>query len=476
VDAAEYRSSDALGLAGLVAAGEVSAAEVLDAAIASIDARNPELNAVVSRCDEVARDEVARGLPAGPFTGVPYLIKDLNAHVAGLPSTQGVRLFADVVAEHDSEFVARLRRAGMVILGKTNTPGFGSSTSTEPGFFGRCHNPWNLERVAGGSSGGAASAVAGGIVPAAHATDGGGSIRIPASCCGLFGLKVTRGRVTHAPYAGEGWNGMSVGHAVTRSVRDSAAILDATCTPFPGDPYVAPSPARPYLDEVTTEPGRLRVGLLDRQPGTGLEPDADCRAGLEAAARLLDTLGHHVEPVEWPELPMAPAAITGTISSTHIANAVDRRLEALGRELRDDDLDQWIRLIVERGRDVTGEVYVQAVAAMHATGRTVAAMMAGYDVLCTPTLAIVPPELGILDPNGDFVAALPYLGAMSGFLSIANITGQPAMSVPLHRSADGLPVGVHFMGRFGDEASLFRLAGQLERAAPWPALAPAASS
>jgi len=472
VDASEYRSYDALGLAALVASGAVSAAEVLDAAIAAIDARNPDLNAVVSRCDAAARADVARGLPDGPLTGVPYLIKDLNAHVAGLPSTQGVRLFADVVAERDSEFVARLRRAGMVILGKTNTPGFGSSTSTEPGLFGQCHNPWSLDHVAGGSSGGAASAVAGGIVPAAHATDGGGSIRIPASCCGLFGLKVTRGRITHAPYAGEGWNGMSVGHAVTRSVRDSAALLDATSAPFPGDPYVAPTPARPYLDEVGTDPGRLRVGLLDRQPGTGLEPDADCRAGLDAAARLLDTLGHHVEAAEWPELPMPPAAMTGTISSTHIANAVDRRLEALGRDLRDDDLDLWIHFIVERGREVTGETYVQAVAAMHATGRAIAAMMSDYDVLLTPTLAIVPPKLGILDPNGDFLGALPYLGAMSGFLAIANITGQPAMSVPLHRSADGLPVGIHVMGRFGDEATLFRLAGQLEHAAPWTALAP----
>ena len=472
MEQSEYQSYDALGLAGLVASGAVSAGEVLDAAIGAIDDRNPALNAVVSRCDDAARADVARGLPAGPLTGVPYLIKDLNAHVAGLPSTQGVRLFADVIAEHDSEFVARLRRAGMVILGKTNTPGFGSSTSTEPGLFGPCHNPWNLDHVAGGSSGGAASAVAGGIVPAAHATDGGGSIRIPASCCGLFGLKVTRGRITHAPYAGEGWNGMSVGHAVTRSVRDSAALLDATCAPFPGDPYVAPAPARPYLDEVGTEPGRLRVGLLDRQPATGLEPDADCRAGLEAAARLLESLGHHVEPADWPELPMPPALMTGTISSTHIANAVDRRLEALGRDLRDDDLDLWIRFIVERGRDVTGETYVQAVAGLHASGRAIAAMMADYDVLLTPTLAIVPPKLGILDPNGDFAAALPYLGAMSGFLSIANITGQPAMSVPLHRSADGLPVGIHVIGRFGDEATLFRLAGQLERAAPWTALAP----
>ena len=473
MDPREYAAQDALGLAALVASGAVSAEEVLDAALVAIDDRNPALNAVVARADAAARDDVARGLPDGPLRGVPYLIKDLNAHVAGLPSTQGVRLFADQVADVDSEFVARLRRAGMVIVGKTNTPGFGSSTSTEPGLFGPCRNPWNLDHVAGGSSGGAASAVAGGMVPAAHATDGGGSIRIPASCCGLFGLKVTRGRVTHAPYAGEGWNGMSVGHAVTRSVRDSAAILDATCGPFPGDPYAAPAPARPYLDEVGLEPEPLRVAVVDRQPATGLEPEPEVRAGLDAAARLLEELGHHVEPAGWPELPMPPAAITGVVSSTHIANAVDRRLEALGRELRDDDLDQWIHVIVGRGRAVTGEEYVQAVTGMHAAGRVVAAMMADYDVVLTPTMAITPPRLGILDPNtGSMADALAYLGAMSGFLSIANITGQPAMSVPLHRAPDGLPVGIHFLGRFGDEGTLFRLAAQLERAAPWSALAP----
>ncbi|MBM3658507.1 MAG: amidase [Actinobacteria bacterium] len=465
----EYTAHDALGLAALVEAGEVTAAEVLDAALAAIDARNPELNAVVSRADDAARADVARGLPAGPLRGVPYLIKDLNAHVAGLPSTQGVRLFADQVAEVDSEFVGRLRRAGAVIVGKTNTPGFGSSTSTEPGLFGPCRNPWDPSRSAGGSSGGAASAVAGGMVPAAHATDGGGSIRIPASCCGLFGLKTTRGRITHAPYAGEGWNGMSVGHAVTRTVRDSAAILDATRAPFPGDPYVAPQPARPYLDEVGADPGRLRIALLDRQPVTGLEPEPEVRAGFEAAARLLDTLGHHVEPARWPELPMAPTMILGTVSSTHIANAVDQRLAALGRDLRDDDLDRWIHVMVERGRSVTGEEYVQAVAAMHAVGRTIAGWMADYDVLCTPTMAITPPPIGVMDPNAASIGdVLTYLGAMGGFLNIANITGQPAMSVPLHRASDGIPVGIHFVGRFGDEATLVRLAAQLEHAAPWP--------
>ena len=468
MEPSEYVAQDALGLAELVARGEVSALEVLEAALAAIDASNPDLNAVIARRDDAARAEVTAGLPDGPLRGVPYLIKDLNGHVAGLPTTNGVRLFADAVATRDSEFVARLRRAGAVIVGKTNTPGFGTSTSTEPSLFGPCRNPWDVGRVSGGSSGGAAAAVAGGMVPAAHATDGGGSIRIPASCCGLFGLKPTRGRVTHAPFAGEAWAGMSMGHAVTRTVRDSAAILDVVAGPFPGDPYAAPTPARPFADEVGADPGRLRIAMLDGPPMIELALDPECAHALESAARLLDTLGHHVEPATWPELPTLPAFVLGVISSTNIANSVDQRLADLGRELRDDDLDVWVRDTVERGRATTGVQYVQAVATMHAIGRAIGAFMADYDVLLTPTMAIVPPPLGVLDPNQPFFDALPTLSGMSGMTSIANLTGQPAMSVPLHRTPEGLPVGVQCIGRFGDEATLFRLASQLEAAAPWP--------
>ena len=466
MEPSEYVAQDALGLAELVAHGEVSALEVLEAALAAIDASNPDLNAVIARRDDAARAEVTAGLPDGPLRGVPYLIKDLNGHVAGLPTTNGVRLFADAVATRDSEFVARLRRAGAVIVGKTNTPGFGLSTSTEPPFFGACHNPWDLERSAGGSSGGAAAAVAGGMVPAAHATDGGGSIRIPASCCGLFGLKPTRGRVTHAPFAGESWAGMSMGHAETRTVRDSAAILDVTSGPFPGDPYVAPPPARPFLAEVGAEPGRLRIALLDRPSRSDLSVDPECLQALDDAARLCERLGHHVEPATWPELP--PATAVAAISAVHVANAVDQRLSELGRPLRGDDLDGFARDVSERGRTVTGVEYVQAVAAMHAIGRAVAAWSAPYDVLLSPTMAVLPPKLGVIDPERPFFDSLPTLTGMSCFASIANVTGQPAMSVPLHRTAAGLPVGVQCIGRFGDEATLFRLARQLEAAAPWP--------
>jgi amidase len=274
--------------------------------------------------------------------------------------------------------------------------------------------------------------------------------------------------VTLAPFAGESWNGLSIGHAVTRTVRDSAAILDVTSGPFPGDPYVAPPPARPFLDEVGADPGHLRIALLDKAPMSDVAVEPECAHALEGAARLLDTLGHHVEPARWPELPMMPAFVLGVISATDIASKVDLRLEELGRELRDDDVDLWVHDTVERGRTISGEQYVQAVATMHAIGRTVAAFMADYDVLLAPTMGITPPKLGVLDPNAPFLDALNTLTAMSGFTSIANLTGQPAMSVPLHRSADGLPVGVQVFGRFGDEATLFRLASQLEAAAPWP--------
>lgn len=468
----EYVAHDAVGLAELVARGEVTADEVLDAALSVIDARNPEINAFVARCDDAARSSIAAGLPDGPLRGVPYALKDLNSHVAGLPNTNGCRLFADDVSTEDSEFVARLRRAGMVVIGKTNTPAFGTSPSTEPVLFGPTRNPWDTTRSAGGSSGGAAAAVASGMLPAAHATDGGGSIRIPASECGLFGLKTTRHRVTLAPFAGEGWAGLSVGHAVTRSVRDSALLLDLTSAPYAGDPVVAPRPDRPYADEVTADPGSLRIGLIDRPVSPGVVVDPEVLAALGDAARLCEELGHIVIPTEWPEFQVMPAAAMGVLSSTNVAVAIDDRLDALGRAEREDDLDLWMRTIVGQGRSVSARDYVHAVSDMHAIGRAVGQWMVPFDVLLTPTLSILPPEIGVLDPMRPVTEVLGVLGGLTGFLSIFNVTGQPAMSVPLGRSTSGLPIGIQFAGRFGDESTLLRLAGQLERAQPWAGLAP----
>src|SRR4051812_41055949 len=290
----DYEGYDALGLADLVRRGETTPTELLDAALARLDARNPALNAVVTPLVEAARRDIAAGLPDGPFTGVPFLVKELVASVAGAATTAASRLYRNQVATADSEIVARFRRAGLVIAGKTNSPEFGLSPTTESRLYGITRNPWRLDLAPGGSSGGAAAAVAAGIVPVAHATDGGGSIRIPASCCALFGLKPTRARVTAGPEGGEGLSGLANQHVVSRSVRDSAAMLDAIAGPMPGDPYAAAPPPRPFIDEVGRPPGRLRIAFSATAPN-GVPVDAECRAAAEDAARLCEQLGHHVE-------------------------------------------------------------------------------------------------------------------------------------------------------------------------------------
>jgi amidase len=460
-----YDEHDAVGLAGLVEAGEVTATEVVEEAIARIEALNPTLNAVVSRCYDDARARLAAELPPGPLSGVPMLVKDLYIHVAGLPTTHGSRLFADAVADRDSEHVARLRRAGCVVLGKTNTPEFGATATTEPLLFGATRNPWALDRTPGGSSGGSAAAVAGGMLPAAHATDGGGSIRIPASCCGLFGLKPTRGRNTMAPHAGEAAGGMSVQHALTRTVRDSAALLDATHGPALGDPYWAPPPARPFSAELGVDPGRLRIALMTTPP-TGAAVDPACVAATEAAAGLCEDLGHVVEPAAWP-VPADAIAAVGPVMSANTAATVAERLEVLGRDLADGDLEPGVRAGLEAGRAVTGEQYARALRRCHALGRSMAEFQQTYDVVLTPTLGALPTLLGDMDHNADRERWLDLVRRFSCMTTLFNATGQPAMSVPLHWTDEGLPVGVQFAGRFGDEATLFRLAAQLEQAAPW---------
>ncbi len=469
----EYESYDACGLAELVARGDVTAAEVLEAAIERVEARNPAVNAVVHRLDDEAR-AAAAGLAAGSFTGVPFLIKDLNAHVAGAPTTHGSRLFADAVAEVDSEFVARWRRAGLAILGKTNSPEFGLTGTTEPLLFGPSRNPWDLSRTTGGSSGGAAAAVASGMLPAAHATDGGGSIRIPASACGLVGLKPTRGRVTQAPHAGEGWAGMSIGGTVTRTVRDTAALLDAVCAPHPGDPYWAPPPARPYLAEVGADPGRLKIALVTTTLA-GATVDPECVAAAEHAARACEALGHHVERIDaWPAVGSGVAGAFQIMTANLVAT-VDERLGVLGRVLRDDDLEPGTLGAYEMGQGVTGAQYASAVRGLHSASRAMATFHDTYDLVCSPTLGTPPVPIGWLDPNGDTAIYRERIGRFVGFTQLFNVTGQPAISLPLWWTTGsgangvpaGLPVGVQFGARFGDEATLIRLAAQLEQAHPW---------
>jgi len=474
--AEEFESFDGLGLAGLVRRGDVSPAELLDLAVSRVEARNPELNAVVTRLYDQARAAIAAGLADGPFTGVPYLLKDLGAHYAGAVTSFGSALFKDFVVDHDSEITARLRRAGLVIFGKTNTPELGLTASTEPRLFGPTRNPWKLTHSAGGSSGGSAAAVAAGMVPMAHATDGGGSIRIPASCCGLFGLKPTRARNPVGPDAGEGWGGASVSHAVTRTVRDSAVLLDATSGPDIGDPYWAPTPARPFLEEVGRDPGRLRIAITTR-PWNGAPVDPECVEAAVAAGRLCERLGHHVEEAT----PAVDAKLLGEatliIIGANVRAALEARAGALGRELAAGDVERLTWARATEGNTARAADYARSIGVVHRTGRVVARFFTRYDILLSPTMCQPPYPLGVLDLMSDDAEAYmrAILGAI-GFTSLFNSAGGPAMSVPLAWSRAGLPIGVQFAAPFGDEATLFRLGAQLETTQPWAERRPPAGA
>jgi Asp-tRNA(Asn)/Glu-tRNA(Gln) amidotransferase A subunit family amidase len=462
----EYRRHDAVALARLVARREIGAAEVLETAIARAGEVNPAINAIVHKQYERARRGVAAGPGDGPLAGVPFLIKDLGFFETGEPATFGSRLFKDFVADHDTVYVTRCKRAGLVFIGRSSSPEFGLNPNTEPLLYGSCRNPWNLEYSPGGSSGGAAAAVAAGILPMAHATDGGGSIRIPAAQCGLFGLKPSRGRVSLAPDAGEGWGGLSAGHVVSRSVRDSALMLDCTAGPEPGDPYAAPPPERPFLEAVARPPKRLRIALmLKDHRGAALHPE--CRKAVERAAELCAQLGHAVEEAD-PGLDMAALRpMNARIAAVNTARSCRLRWQALGREPNPEDVEAGTWAVYQRGLSLGGVEYVEAIAAAHAAGRKLAAFLAGYDVILSTTLAGPPPKLGYFDQNGD---VRTFTERVTEYLSVTplhNATGTPAMSVPLHWTEDGLPVGVHFAGRYGEEATLLALAAELETAQPW---------
>ncbi len=466
---------DALAQAALVRDGVASPRELVDAAIDRIDAVNDQLNAVIHRRDERARAEADAGPPDGPFRGVPILVKDLDGTLADEPLHLGNRLLRDLehVPDHDSYLFARLRAAGCVIVGKTNTPELGLLPTAESHAHGPTRNPWNLERSTGGSSGGSGAAVASGMVPVAHAGDGGGSIRIPASACGLFGLKPSRGRVSLGPDEGEAWAGLVARHVVTRTVRDSAAVLDVIAGPMPGDPYAAAPPARPFLDEVGAEPGRLRVGVMSAvTPGGLAEVDPACTAAADDAAALLASLGHIVEPA-YPE-PLDDLALLVHFATVLAAStAYDlRKLGVLvGRDLSADDVEPLTWAQAEAGRTITAEAYLDAVESLRAWARRMAAWwepaddQSGFDLLLTPTMARPPAPLGEIrgdDAEGALIAATPY----AAFTVPFNVTGQPAMSVPLHW-ADGLPIGVQLVGASEREDLLFRVAAQLESARPW---------
>lgn len=462
--------SDAIATAQAIRDGELSTREVVDTAISRIEKHNPELNAVVHTRFDQALAEVRDGLPDGPLQGVPILVKDLHADVAGLPSTGGSRLFADVRAAQDSAVVARYRKAGMVVLGTTNTPELGKNASTESLLYGPARNPWELTHSPGGSSGGSAAAVASGMVPVAHGTDGGGSIRIPSSMCGLFGLKPSRGRASDWPYPASLAAPVSVHHALTTTVRDSALLLDIAAGPVPGDAYGAPAPEGSFLEQVGREPGRLRIGYTTAAVD-GIQTDPACVAALERAVALCAELGHEPVEVTLDYDVIAAMAASGLIMGATLVANVEARLAELGRELRDDDLEPFTRVMFENYRTSTAAQLAQALQTAQETGWQIGTMFADYDVLLTPTISRPVPPLGTLDTT-DPAKMYEVASAYSVFTSLFNVTGQPAMSVPFGTTDSGLPLGVQFAADLGQEALLLRLAGQLEQAATWPRRAP----
>jgi amidase len=464
----DFSHLDATAMAELVRRKEIKPIELVEAAIERIERLNPRLNAVVRPMYAEARELANSGaIPEGPFTGVPFLLKDLMAAYAGVPMTSGSRFLRDLVPDHDSELVRRLRRAGLVVLGKTNTPELGVLPTTEPHLFGPCRNPWDLGRTTGGSSGGSSAAVAARLVPMAHANDGGGSIRIPASCCGLFGLKPTRARNPLGPDVGDVMSGLIAEHAVTISVRDSAALLDATSGPDLGDPYWAPPPARPFREEVGADPGRLRIAFTTATLTEGtVHPD--CVAAVQDAAALCRTLGHVVEEA-------APGVSGDMVSQSFItlwsagfAWVVESMAFVTGRTPTADQFEPLTWAIFEMGRQHTAAGYLAALQRLQLVSRQIAHFFTSYDLWLTPTLAEPPLPLGAFDSTPDNpLAGLFRAATFVPFTPLCNITGQPAMSVPLFWNAEGLPIGTHFVGRFGDEATLFRLAAQLEAVRPW---------
>jgi Asp-tRNA(Asn)/Glu-tRNA(Gln) amidotransferase A subunit family amidase len=462
----DYLEYDALGLAELVRSKEFAAEELLEAAIARIEAINPELNAVVIKMYDEARATIASGVGDGPFAGVPFLLKDLGAPYEGVRTTLGSRLFEQNVAGYDNELVQRYKAAGLVTMGRTNTPEFGLNGSTESVLLGSCRNPWDTTRSSGGSSGGAGAAVASRMVPIAHGSDGGGSIRIPSSCCGVFGLKPSRGRMPTGPDAGENWEGFATNHALSLSVRDNAALLDATSSPETGAPYGIPAPARPFVEEVSTNPRKLRIAYFTQ--GAAAETHPDCVAAVHDAAELLDELGHEVVEAA-PELDydiIKPAF--SLIVSSHAAAMLDGFKNNMATEITTDVVEPATLGWAQAGWRASAADFAGTKAIVNATTRTVAEFLTQYDVILTPTLGTPPPKLGYHDTvNLPFEEFHQRLFDFLPFTWLHNLTGLPAMSLPLYWNAAGLPIGVQVAGRYADEATLYRLAGQLEQARPW---------
>jgi amidase len=467
---------DATAQAELVRRGDLTPRELVDAAIARLERLNLQLNAVIHPALERARAAAAAPLPDGPFRGVPFLMKDIGGSEAGAPYHCGMRFLRDAgwTEREDAYLTRRFRGAGLISLGRTNTPELALMPTTEPEAYGATRNPWNLAHSAGGSSGGSASAVAAGIVSAAHASDGGGSIRGPASMCGLVGLKPTRGRNSFGPSLGERWSGFSAEFVVTRSVRDAAALLDVTAGAMPGDPYTAPPPPRPFATALASPPAALRVGILRGAPRQ-VDTHPECVAAVDRTARLLSDLGHRVEEAHPPALDEPEHVLTYVaIVSANTARAIEAWGQRVGRPAGEADMEPLTWALAERGRGARATELLAAVESVHAFGRRLALWWdGGFDLLVTPTQAAPPPAIGYLrstaaEPLLAFIRSAPYGACTLPF----NMSGQPAISLPLHWTPEGLPIGVQLAAAFGREDLLLAVSAQLESAAPWSARRP----
>jgi amidase len=453
---------DATGVAAAIRAGQVSAGEVLARTLARIDERDPQIAAIAERATDQAFDA------DGPLAGVPFVVKDLGVDVAGMHGRNGSKLFADKVNTADSELVRRYRAAGLRIVATTKVPELGRNASTEPRLQGPTHNPHRRTHSPGGSSGGTAAAIASGMVPIGHGNDGGGSIRLPASMCGLFGLKPSRARVTAFPRRTLLSYPLGINHVLTRSVRDSALVLDLTHGPMPGDPFVCPPPARPFLDEVGADPGRLRIALATGRPDGGpVHPD--CIGAVEEAAKLLESLGHHVEPAapDWPTDDLRAAM--GGLMSAPLAADIDARLAELGRDLAEDDLEPMTRLMYDGAKHTPATAVVGALQAVERAAHVLGAFHDAWDLLLTPTIAMPVPPLGTLDMTRP-ETMMEHGASYSAFTGFANTSGQPAVSLPIATDSTGLPLGIQLVAPYGREDLLLRVSAQVEAARPWSIL------
>lgn len=482
----EYRQYDALSLAGLVRQKEITAAELVEIAITRAESVNPTINAIVFPLYDMAREMAEKANPESPFAGVPFLVKDLALEIAGTPRASGCRGYQGYVSKEDCYLAQRYRRAGLSFLGKTSTPEFGLTPYTEPKAFGPTRNPWDIGHTAGGSSGGSAAAVAAGITPMATASDGGGSIRIPASCCGLFGLKPSRGRISLGPQNGEGWSGAVMEHCVSRSVRDSAALLDLSQGPAPGDPFIIRPPEKPYLETIREAPGKLRVGMSTAHT-LGQEVDMECILAVEKTAKLLESLGHQVEVAPLPYRREDLTEVFLTMVCGEAAADIEILSQYLGRPARPGDVERATWAMAMLGRSFSAKDYALQRRKWNDIARRLGAFHQQYDILLTPTVSKVPFPIGALQPDTaeerllKLVTSLNLEGVLKArigplaekifsyipYTALGNITGQPSMSVPLHWTQEGLPVGVMFTADVGREDILFRLAAQLEQAQPW---------